>query len=257
MLRQKVADPVILNLIDKWLRAGVMDSGVKVMKDDGVPQGGPVSCILSNIYLHYVLDLWFEKRVKSACQGNAYLVRYVDDFVACFQFSEDAHNFGTWLKERFQKFHLELAQEKTRTITFGRFAKEWAKKSGQPIETFDFLGFTHVCGNDRKGRFALIRLPRQKSCRKFLDRVKEWLKRHPHFDVWEQQHQLTAMLRGFYQYYGLSHCTDKLTLIHRIVERYWRAAIRHKGQRAKAQWNYLKEKKWFVLPYPKVVHPRI
>jgi len=257
MLKQKVADPVILRLIDKWLRAGIMDNGVKINKDDGVPQGGPVSCILSNIYLHYVLDLWFEKRVKSTCKGEAHLVRYVDDFVACFQYMEDANNFGTWLKERFQKFHLELAEEKTRTITFGRFARERARKFGQSIETFDFLGFTHICGKDKQGKFALIRLPRKKSCRKFLDRVKEWLKRHPHFDVWDQQRHLTSMLRGFYQYYGLTHSKGKLELIHRYVERYWRFAIRRKSQRTKSQWNHLRKKNWFELPYPKVVHANV
>lgn len=257
MLKQKVADPVILRLIDKWLRAGIMDNGVKISKDNGVPQGGPVSCILSNIYLHYVLDLWFEKRVKPTCKGEAYLVRYVDDFVACFQYMEDANNFGAWLKERFQKFHLELAEEKTRTITFGRFARERARKFGQSIETFDFLGFTHICGKDKQGKFALIRLPRKKSCRKFLDRVKEWLKRHPHFDVWDQQRHLTSMLRGFYQYYGLTHSRGKLELIHRYVERYWRFAIRRKSQRTKSQWNHLRKKNWFELPYPKVVHVNV
>lgn len=257
MLKQKITDPIILRLIDKWLSAGIMDNGVKISKDDGVPQGGPVSCILSNIYLHYVLDLWFEKRVKSACKGEAYLVRYVDDFVACFQYMKEAHNFGIWLKERFEKFHLELAEEKTRTITFGRFARERATRFGQSIETFDFLGFTHICGKDKQGNFALIRLPRKKSCRKFLDRVKEWLKRHPHYDVWDQQRHLTSMLRGFYQYYGLTHSREKLELIHRYVERYWRFAIRRKSQRTRSQWNYLKAKKWFGLPYPKVVHANI
>jgi group II intron reverse transcriptase/maturase len=257
MLRLRIADPVILRLIDKWLRAGVMENGIKIIKDDGVPQGGPVSCILSNIYLHYALDLWFEKWVKANCKGEAYLVRYVDDFVACFQYMEDASNFGTWLKERFEKFQLELAEEKTRSITFGRYARERVKRFGMNLESFDFLGFTHICGKDRQGKFALIRLPRKKSCRKFLDRVKEWLKRHPHFDVWDQRRHLTAMLRGFYQYYGLTHCKEKLDLIHRYVERYWRFAIRRKSQRTRSQWNYLKTKTWFSLPNPKVVHPNV
>lgn len=257
MLKLRIADPVILRLIDKWLSAGVMENGIKIIKEDGVPQGGPISCILSNIYLHYALDLWFEKWVKSNCKGEAYLVRYVDDFVACFQYVEDAGNFGTWLKERFEKFHLELAEEKTRSITFGRYARERAARFGMNVETFDFLGFTHICGKDRQGKFALIRLPRKKSCRKFLDRIKEWLKRHPHFDVWDQQRHLTAMLRGFFQYYGLTHSKGKLDLIHRYVQRYWRFAIRRKSQRTRSQWSYLKKKSWFSLPYPKVVHPNV
>lgn len=257
MLRQKIADPVVLRLVDKWLRAGVMEKGVKISNDDGVPQGGPVSCILANIYLHYVLDLWFEKRVITNCKGEAYLVRYVDDFVVCFQYVEDAGNFGIWLKDRMKKFHLELAEEKTRMITFGRFARERAKRFGQSIETFDFLGFTHICGEDRQGKFVLIRLPGKKSCRKFLDRVKAWLKRHPHFDVWHQQRQLTAMLRGFYQYFGITHSKGKLDQIYRYVTRYWRFAIRRKSQRTRSQWNYLKTKKWFNLPYPENLHPNI
>lgn len=257
MLKQKIADTVILRLIDKWLRAGILEKGVKIMKDDGVPQGGPISCILSNIYLHYVLDLWFEKRVKTLSKGEAYLVRYVDDFVACFQYKEDADNFGRWLKERFEKFHLELAEEKTRTMTFGRFARERAEKFKQPIERFDFLGFTHICGKDLQGRFALIRVPRQKSCRKFLDRVKEWLLRHPHWNKWDQQRQLISMLNGFYQYYALRHCKRKLDLIQGYVGRYWRRAIRRKSQRTKSQWTYLRSKKWFELPFAKLIHPDV
>lgn len=257
MVRQKIADPVILRLIDKWLRAGIMSNGVKISKEDGVPQGGPVSCILANIYLHYVLDLWFEKKLKPACKGEAYLVRYVDDFVACFQYEQDATDLGRKLNDRFKEFHLELAEEKTRCMTFGRFARERAKRFNQPIGKFDFLGFTHICGSGRQGKFVLIRKPRQKSCRKFLDRVKEWLKRHPHYDVWDQQRQLVAMLRGFYQYYGLNHCKEKLELIHRYVERYWRFAIRRRSQRSKAHWNHLVKQKWFDLPYPKVLHPNI
>jgi group II intron reverse transcriptase/maturase len=180
MLKERVSDPVLLRLIDKWLRAGVMDNGLKRLTETGVPQGGPVSCILSNIYLHYVLDLWFDKRVKRACTGQAHLVRYVDDFVACFQYKADADNFNTWLRTRFGKFSIELAEEKTRCIMFGRFAKERLRDSGKKPDEFEFLGFRHICSEDRQGKFALVRLPRQKSCRRFLDRVKEWLQEHIH-----------------------------------------------------------------------------
>lgn len=256
-LRLKVADPVILRLVDKWLRAGIMANGVKITKEDGVPQGGPVSCILANVYLHYVLDLWFEKRFKATCKGEAHLVRYVDDFVACFQYEKDATAFGKELKDRFEEFHLELAEEKTRLITFGRFARERSKVFDQPVGKFDFLGFTHICGEDDQGKFVLIRKPRQKSCRKFLDRVKEWLKRHPHYDVWDQQRQLLSMLRGFYQYYALTHCVEKLNLIRLYVRKYWRFAIRRKSQRTRSQWNYLDKKKWFEMPYPQLLHSNI
>jgi hypothetical protein len=170
---------------------------------------------------------------------------------------EDANNFGQQLKERFGKFHLELAEDKTRRITFGRFARERMAVYGKQVETFDFLGFTHICGKDQKGKFALIRLPRKRSVRKFLDRVKEWLKRHPHWDVWEQRKQLTSMLRGFYQYYALNHCARKLELVHMQVRRYWRHYIRRKSQRSKGNWSYLEERKWFELPRPVTLHPNV
>jgi group II intron reverse transcriptase/maturase len=254
MLRQRIADPVLLRLIDKWLRAGVMENGLKRVSESGVPQGGPISCILSNVYLHYVLDLWFEKRVKRACLGEAQLVRYVDDFVACFQYKEDADKFGIWLRTRFSKFSIELAEEKTRRIMFGRFAKERLAATGGKPETFEFLGFEHICGTDRKGKFALIRLPRQKSCRKFLDRVKEWLLRHIHWKVRDQRKQLSSMLEGFYQYYALPHCGPKLYWIHTQVVRTWRRTLQRRSQRSKTHWSYLTTRDWFNLPTPRSLH---
>jgi RNA-directed DNA polymerase len=131
MLRQRITDPVLLRLIDKWLRAGVMDHGLKRQTESGVPQGGPISCVLSNGYLHYVLDLWFEKRMKPTCRGAAYLVRFVDDFVGCFQYKEDADRFGTQLRERFSKFHIELAEEKTLASCSGDSPRHgWRGRAG-------------------------------------------------------------------------------------------------------------------------------
>ena len=257
ILRERIADPVLLRLIDKWLRAGVMEGGLKRTTESGVPQGGPISCILSNIYLHYVLDLWFEKRVKRACRGAAHLVRYVDDFVACFQYKEDADNFGTWLRTRFSKFAIELAEEKTRCIMFGRFAKERLAATGRKPETFEFLGFEHICGTDRHGKFALIRLPRQKSCRKFLDRVKEWLLRHIHWKVRDQRKQLSSMLTGFYQYYALPHCGSKLFWILGQVQHLWRRTLYRRSQRSKTHWSYLSKQEWFVLPTPRSIHTTV
>ncbi len=254
MLRQRIADPGVLRLIDKWLRAGVMAHGLKRVTESGVPQGGPISCVLSNIYLHYVLDLWFEKCVKRACRGEAHLVRYVDDFVACFQYKEDAERFGNWLRHRFSKFSMELADEKTRRIMFGRFAKERLAATGQKPETFEFLGFEHICGKDRNGKFALIRLPRQKSCRKFLDRVKEWLLRHIHWKVRDQRKQLSSMLTGFYQYYALPHCGSKLYWVHGQVVRLWRRTLFRRSQRSKTHWSYSTSQNWFELPAPRSLH---
>ena len=257
MLRQRITDPVLLRLIDKWLRAGVMDHGLKRQTESGVPQGGPISCVLSNVYLHYVLDLWFEKRMKPTCRGAAYLVRFVDDFVGCFQYKEDADRFGTRLRERFSQFHSELAEEKTRRLMFGRFAKERLAGTGRKPETFEFLGFRHICGTDRQGNFAVIRLPRPKSCRRFLDHVKGWLKEHSHWKVRDQRQQLSAMLRGFYHYYALPHCGLKLSGIHGEVLRQWRRTLQRRSQRSKTHWSYLTKQDWFKLPTPRSLHPTV
>jgi len=143
----RIADPVILGLIGKWLNAGAMQDGVIVYAEEGTPQGGPISPVLSNLYLHFVLDLWFEKKIKPQCRGEAYLLRFADDFVVSFQFRQDADHFQQKVRERFAEFGLELAEEKTRCILFGRFAGVTCLRHGlgRP-ETFEFLGFKHVCG---------------------------------------------------------------------------------------------------------------
>jgi group II intron reverse transcriptase/maturase len=181
MVAHRIADPIILRLISKWLKAGALRDGVFIAAEEGTPQGGPISPVLSNVYLHFTLDLWFEKKFKSQCRGEAYLVRFADDFVGCFQFQDDAQNFQRQLRERFARFNLELAEDKTRLLLFGRFAAAMRGRRGLRPETFEFLGFKHVCGVDRRGRFALIRIPSTKSCRKFLARTREWLLAHRHW----------------------------------------------------------------------------
>lgn len=257
MLAQRIADPVILRLIGKWLRAGAMVDGVRIITGEGTPQGGPISPVLANIYLHYVLDLWFERRFKRSCRGEAYLVRFADDYVACFQYQHDAQRFHRELIGRLEKFGLELAEEKTRMLLFGRFAAGERAKYGKRPETFDFLGFTHVCGKDRKGRFAVIRIPCRKSLRKFLDRVHRWLVVHRHWKRRDQQAHLTTMLRGFYQYFGLTHCNRKLNWVRVEVQRQWLRALRRRGQRHWMYWSYLRQCSWFDLPYPKTYHPTV
>lgn len=257
MLAERVADPIILRLIRKWLRAGAMVDGVRMVTGEGTPQGGPISPILANIYLHYVLDLWFERRFKQGCQGEAYLVRFADDYVTCFQYKHDAERFHRELIERLRKFGLELSQEKTRMILFGRFAAEEKARYGERPETFDFLGFTHVCGKDRNGRFAVIRIPCRKSLRKFLDRVHDWLVTHRHWKRRDQQKYLTMMLNGFYQYFGLIHCERKLNWVRVEVQRQWLRALRRRGQRHWVYWSYVRRCAWFDLPYPKAYHPAV
>lgn len=249
MVAHRIGDPVILRLIGKWLNAGFMAGGVVTRTEEGSPQGGPISPILANIYLHFVLDLWFEKKVKPWCQGEAYLTRFADDFVVNFQYLRDAEGFRKGLTNRFGKFGLELAEEKTRLMRFGRFVRTDLERTGEKPETFDFLGFKHVCGIDRGGKFALVRIPCVKSCRKFLAKTKEWLKGHMHWKRRDQQRQLTLMLRGFYQYFGLHHCKPKLDLVRREVERQWSLTLRRRSQRHRMYWRYLKSRSWFKLPY--------
>lgn len=252
MVRERIADKTILRLIDKWLRAGIMFEGMVTHPDFGTPQGGPISCILSNLYLHYVLDLWFDKVFKRSIQGEAYITRFVDDFVCCFQNKEDAEKFDRELRTRLKKFNLELALDKTRLFQFGKFARlDLAKRNAKP-ETFTFLGFEHVCGVDKNDKFALIRIPSKKSCRKFLDRINTWLKKHSHWRRADQRGQLTVMLNGFYRYFGLTHCKPKLDCIHHEVKRQWRRAIRRRSQRSCVFWSYLSSKSWFNLPYAKL-----
>jgi RNA-directed DNA polymerase len=250
MVAHRIADPVILGLIGKWLNAGAMQDGVIIHTGEGTPQGGPISPVLSNLYLHFILDLWFEKKIKPQCRGEAYLVRFADDFVVSFQFRDDADRFQQQVRERFAEYGLELAEEKTRCILFGRFAAATRLRDGlgRP-ETFEFLGFKHVAGVDRSGRFALIRLPSTKSCRKFLGRTRDWIMEHRHCRRWEQQSHLTKMLRGFYQYFSLYHCERKLYWVRRQVQLQWIHALNRCGG--------LQTRPWFELPFATNLHPTI
>lgn len=257
MVAHRIADPIILRLISKWLKAGALRDGVFIAAEEGTPQGGPISPVLSNVYLHFTLDLWFEKKFKSQCRGEAYLVRFADDFVGCFQFQDDAQNFQRQLRERFARFNLELAEDKTRLLLFGRFAAAMRGRRGLRPETFEFLGFKHVCGVDRRGRFALIRIPSTKSCRKFLARTREWLLAHRHWKRREQQHYLTVMLRGFYQYFALHHCERKLRWIRYEILRQWKHALQRRGQRRRLSWERLGNGSWFELPFARNMHPTV
>jgi hypothetical protein len=214
--------------------------------------------VLSNLYLHFTLDLWFAKKIKPQARGEAYLVRFADDFVGCFQYREDADRYQRQLRERFARFNLELAEDKTRLLAFGRFAApphgDWRAK--RP-ETFEFLGFKHVCGKARNGRFAVIRLPSLKSRRKFLAQTHQWLTEHWHWRRREQQEHLSMQLRGFYQYFGLHHCERHLNAVRREVQRQWKHRLQSQGQRRKWSWKRLRGRPWFDLPFGSVVHPTV
>jgi RNA-directed DNA polymerase len=257
MVAHRIADPVILRRIGKWLRAGVMQDGVVVRNKDGVSQGNPISPVLANVYLRHVLDLGFERRFKRGCQGAAYLIRFVDDFVVCFQHQAEANAFGRELAERMQKFGLELKPEKTRRLLVGRFARDQAAAHREKPGTFVFLGFKHVCGRDRRGKFAVVRIPAHDSCRKFLDRTHEWLRSHMHLNRRAQQAHLATMLRGFYQYFALHHCARKVDWVRQEVRRQWAKTLRRRSQWHRLFWSYLRSRSWFELPRVRTLHPTV
>ncbi len=254
MLELKVGDPWILRLIRKWLKAGICDKGIVTHPEEGTPQGGPLSPLLANVYLHYALDLWFEKVVRPRLRGGAKLVRYADDFLLLFADERDARVVAGVLPKRLAKFGLEVAPEKTRLVPFG--SKSWRQGKGAS-GTFDFLGFSHHIGTSRRGGMIVVRVPAQKSVHRFLMEVKGWLRTNLHWKPTEQQAVLAAKLRGFYQYFGLRLCLPRLDAVRVQVRRYWQQALARRSQRAHARWSDLSRRPWFQLPSPRLVHPTV
>jgi group II intron reverse transcriptase/maturase len=204
-LRQRIVDSSLLRLIARFLKAGVMEEGKYYQTDKGTSQGSIVSPVLSNIYLHYCLDLWFEKDVKKHLKGYAQLVRYADDFIVCFQSGSEAKAFVEMLKQRLGEFGLKIAEGKSRTIEFGRYPWEKARREGKKVPTFDFLGFTHYCDKTRKGKFKLGKKTSAKKFRMKMKAMNIWLKKIRNLvtlkEWWEV---LKRKLIGHYSYYGIS-----------------------------------------------------
>jgi RNA-directed DNA polymerase len=247
MLRLRLGDPRILRLISGWLKAGALVDGVVVRREEGSPQGGPISPILANVYLHYVLDLWFERRAQKGCRKSARMLRFADDLVVLFEDRTDADICRRAIETRLRDFDLEMAAEKTRLIPFGRFAQ--CRHQGQKLDSFDFLGFTHVNGVDRKGRYCVLQLPTTKALRKFREAVKAYLTKARHTSPYAQQRQLSSMLRGFYQYFNQPTARHKLFLMLREVTRLWVKALRRRSQRHRLSWSYVLGRPWFNLPW--------
>lgn len=201
----RIEDPNIRRLIVKFLKAGIMEKGIYEDTEEGTPQGSIASPILANIYLHYALDLWFQVTVKKSCKGQAEIVRYADDFVCCFQYKEDAERFYDALIKRLVKFNLEIAEEKTKILMFGRFAAENSKRQGlgKP-KTFDFLGFTHYCSNSSNGKFRVKRKTSRKKFKAKLKAFKMWLREERHLGTEEIMKIVRMKLLGHYRYYGIT-----------------------------------------------------
>jgi RNA-directed DNA polymerase len=202
-LEHRIADRRVIRLIQKWLNAGVLEDGKRMVSEIGTVQGGSISPLLANIYLHYVFDLWIEQWRKTQAQGDVLVVRFADDFVAGFQHRKEAEQLLADLRERFSKFGLKLHPEKTRLIEFGRFAAQdrHGRGQGKP-ETFNFLGFTHCCGTDQRGKFTVIRKTMRQRMLKKLKEVNLELRRRMHQPVDEQGRYVQALIRGHLNYYG-------------------------------------------------------
>jgi RNA-directed DNA polymerase len=253
-LDQRIRDGVLRRAIDKWLKAGVLEDGVVHYPESGSPQGGVVSPILSQIFLHEVLDVWFEDVVKPRLKGPAFLIRYADDAVLAFAHEEDAKRVMEVLPKRFEKYGLTLHPEKTRLVHFRRPPK--GDDRGPGPGSFDFLGFTHYWGTSRKG----YRVVRIKTARSRLTRaaktIRAWLSRNLHLPIDDQHMALSQKLKGHYGYYGVSGNLSALWSFRRLVERAWRLWLDRRSQKAKMTWPRFKRLlSRYLLPDPRIVHP--
>ncbi len=256
-VEHRVADPRVLRLIRKWLRAGVSEDGQWSESKVGTPQGAVISPLLANIYLHYAFDLWVKAWRKKVARGEMIVIRYADDAVLGFEHRADAERFRKELGERLAKFGLELHPEKTRLLEFGRFAipNRGERGEGKP-ETFDFLGFTHMCGKARNGKsFIVRRKTAAKKMRAKLQAIKEELRKRMHQPLRSTGEWLQSVVRGYYQYHAVPGNMPALNAFRQRITRLWRRVLRHRGQRHPPSWERLGRlfDRW--LPQPQVLHP--
>jgi group II intron reverse transcriptase/maturase len=256
LVEHRISDRYFLRLLRKWLNAGVLEDGKWTRQTEGSPQGAVVSPVLANVYLHYVFDLWAHAWLRRA-KGEVILIRYADDLVVGFQYREDAERFRRDLAERFAKFDLELHPEKTRLVEFGRFAARdrQARGEGRP-DTFDFLGFTHVCGTTRKRKkFVVVRRTKRKRWQAKLRELKQELRKRMHDPVPKVGAWLRSVLTGHYRYYGVPLNGSALSLFRFKLMRLWRQVLRRRSQRNRITWArmYRLSDRW--LPFAKIYHP--
>lgn len=253
-MRHRIADKRILRYIKRFLKAGIQEDGQHKASERGTPQGGVISPLLANIYLHYTLDLWFEKRIKRNSRGYARLIRYADDYVVCFQNAEDAKHFMQDMEVRLKQFHLELAPDKTKLFEFGKFAQSRAKSKGERTATFDFLGFTHYCSRSRDG--TGFRMKRKTVCKRFsvkLKGYKEWLKANRTLPTAEILKMTAAKLRGHFAYYGVSDNAKSLYSFSYYMTGILFKWLNRRGKKSCYSWEKF-QKLLALYPLPK---PRI
>jgi len=255
-LEHRIADKRVLRLIQKWLRAGIVEDGEWSSTEAGSAQGASVSPLLSNVYLHYVFDLWADQWRRRHAQGDVILCRFADDYVAGFEHREDAERFLADLRDRFARFGLELHPDKTRLIEFGRFAAHnRARRGGRKPETFEFLGFVHICAKDRRGWFKLKRVTSKKKMRAKLKSVKAEMRRRMHLPIPEQGRWLASVLAGHYRYYGVPDNSEALSAFCYQIGRAWQKALRRRSQRTRMNWQRMRRVVDRWLPPPRIQHP--
>jgi len=256
-VEHRIADRRVVRLIQKWLNAGVLEDGTRTRSEQGTPQGGSASPLLANIYLHYVFDLWVQRWRQTQARGDVIVVCYADDAVVGFQYESDARRFRAELAERLSAFALELHPDKTRLIEFGPFAASDRERRGQgKPETFDFLGFTHICAKKRSnGRFTVLRQTIRKRLQAKLKQVKTELRRRLHDPVPEVGRWLRAVVGGHVRYYGGPMNGPALRLFRFQVGRLWFRTLRRRSQRSKLTWERMRRliDRW--LPPARVCHP--
>jgi RNA-directed DNA polymerase len=256
-VEHRVGDPRMLRLIRKWLKAGVSEEGEWQESKVGTPQGAVISPLLANIYLHYALDLWVEAWRRKVAQGGMIVVRYADDAVLGFEHKYEAERFLVEVRERLAKFGLELHPEKTRLIEFGRFAETNRNERGEgKPDTFDFLGFTHICGKNKKtGYYTVKRKTVKKRMRAKCQAIKAELRRRMHDPVVHTGEWLEKVIRGYYQYHAVPDNMDSLKLFREHVTRMWRHVLRRRSQTRRPSWTRLRRHFYRWLPPPHTLHP--
>lgn len=256
-LEHRIADRRVVHLIQKWLNAGVLEDGKRTRTGQGTPQGGSASPLLANVYLHYVHDLWVQRQRRTQATGDMIVVRFADDIVMGFQSKADAERFRQDLGERLAKFGLEIHPEKTRLIEFGPFAAERRKQRGQgKPETFDFLGFTHICVKKRSnGRFTVLRQTIRKRLQAKLDEVKTELARRMHQPVPEIGMWLKSVVDGHLRYYGVPGNGQALALFRYRVGWLWQRALSRRSQKGRVLWTRMRRLIDYWLPPVRIYHP--
>lgn len=255
-LKQRIVDPKFLQLIGKFLKAGIMEEGKFIETDKGTPQGAILSPILANIYLHYVLDLWFKKVEKKELKGYAKLIRYADDFIICFQAGYEANKVSQMLKDRLAKFGLKIAEDKRKIIEFGRYVWEKAKRESKKVATFDFLGFTHYCDKTRKGKFKLGRKTASSKFRQKMVAMNQWLKEiRNKIKLKEWWKVLNKKVIGHYRYYGISGNMRALRKFYILTSKLAYKWINRRSQKKSFTYEqYCRFVKYKPLPEPKIYH---